>query len=377
MATEYKLSYTAEEINEKLGQIGNDKAIIDVTELPTEGVNESSFYRLISAQFVSSYYVYADNWICHCVNELPSVGEPVTTDMVNITGYYNVQDGEVYGYVDSMVSAAGGVPIGWYPIGILGQAFDIDWGGTITHIDDMVGDSAYVLLKYEFYVYKDGWMNVPFGYEQAPAFDIKWNGEIGDKFALDMSALGYVDTYMVKVSDEVFTVEQLIGATLTQTSGYVDIMDEYDFDTTTFAGAISVDGGGVVIVYSSDETNAALGLPSGYLTNGIYFAYMGNGGEPVCTDRFVAPTKVTKIDEKFLPAVDVDLDNLATVAKTGYYSDLIGKPTVYEDVIRYNTSQSLSSSQKSRARTNIDVYSKSEVDTKIATAIGTAIGSGY
>ena len=398
MATEYKLSYTANEINEKLGKIDNlesaisnisSNTIIDVISLPTENINEGVFYRLTTAKFVSNFYTYVDGWKCHYVNELPEVGEPVTSDMINITGYYNAQDNEVYGYADSMVSAAGEIPVGWYPIGVLGQAFDVTWGGIITDVD-RVDNTAKVLLSQDYYMYQDGWCKLAMGYEKVPEFDITWDGVVGDKFALDMSPLGYPNgTYFVKVSDKVLSVESVVGATVTQDGGYYHVLSEDDLDTTTFSGAFTM-GNCAVCVYSANDLNNALGLPEGYMTNGIYFAYVVDVDY---TNRLVAPSKVVKIDEKFLPEMNVDLDSLHTVAKSGNYNDLNNKPTIYTDVVRYNTTQALSLTNKSIVRFNIDVYSKSEVDTKIANfdggitesqvetmisnAIGSAIGGSY
>lgn len=60
----------------------------------------------------------------------------------------------------------------------------------------------------------------------------------------------------------------------------------------------------------------------------------------------VVSTKIVKIDKKYLP-------DLAPVATSGSYNDLTDTPTVYTDVVRYDTSQSLTSAQKLRARTNI------------------------
>lgn len=332
----------------------SSSAIIDVVELPTENINEGAFYRLLTAKFVSNYYYHVGDWVCHYVNELPSVGEPVSTDMVNITAYYNVQDGEVYGYADSMISAAGGIPVGWYSIGILGQAFDIAWGGVITDPDD-VDDTAKVLLSKDFYVYQDGWCNVPFACEKAPEIDIRWDGVIGDRFALDLSLLGYADTYLVKVSDEVLTVEQIIGFKFIQANGANLEITESDIDTSTYPGAISINGGSVVIVHSADELNAALGLPTEYVTNGIYFVYIIDENY---TNRLVSPSKVVKIDGKYLPDLT---DDLAPVATSGDYYDLSNRPEVY------------TKREVDNKIANIDVdvdlsdyYNKTEVDNKIA-----------
>ena len=308
MANEFKLSYTAEEINKKLGQIdnmaGGGSAIIDVTELPTEGASESSFYRLLTGTLVYNQYTQ-DTYVCYCVETLPESGEPATNlDQTQGNVYYNLSDGELYGYVDDMLSMGLGVPAGWYPANTLLGALGYSYSGTITDIEDDPEDDAFrLLLTYTYHIYKDGWMEIPFGYEQAPKFDIKWDGEFGDRFVLDMSLLGFPNTYFVKITDEVFTAEQLIGATHSQSSGYLGIVSEDVIDATTYPGAISVDNG-VTIVHSADVLNSALGLPSGYITNGIYFVYIV---DDLYTDRLVAPTRTVKIDNKFLPTMDVDI----------------------------------------------------------------------
>lgn len=73
---------------------------------------------------------------------------------------------------------------------------------------------------------------------------------------------------------------------------------------------------------------------------------------------------VHKLDKKFIDMPDGIItednlydnleNNLAPVAFTNNYDSLSGKPTIYTDVIRYNNSQSLSSSQKLTAKGNIN-----------------------
>lgn len=370
--TEFKLSYTANEINRKLGKVdnlvstvngvtpdengnvniavGSTGGIADVVELPTENIKENCFYRLLTAKFVSSFYYAVDGWTCYCVNELPDIGKPVSTDMINITAYYNISDNEVYGYADETISTVGGIPVGWYPIGVLGQAFNVTWGGVITDVDN-VDDSAKLLLSYDFYIYKNGWSLVPFAYEKQPKFDIQWDGVIGDRFALDISVLGFANTYFVKVSDEVFTIEQLVGAKFTQSDGEEYVLTSNNIDTTTYPGGLDV-GSGVIVVYSQEDLNATLGLPSGYITNGTYFVYIVDGQY---TNRLVAPTKIIKIDEKFLPDVSIDISSLGlhSVATTGNYNSLNNRP----NLSNYATT--------------------SDVETMITEAVGAAIGGSY
>lgn len=65
--------------------------------------------------------------------------------------------------------------------------------------------------------------------------------------------------------------------------------------------------------------------------------------------------KIIKLDKKFIDLPDgiITEDDLAPVATSGSYNDLSDTPTIYTDAVRYNTSQSLTASQKTRARTNI------------------------
>jgi hypothetical protein len=395
---DYKLSFTASEINEKLGRVdslvasvngvkpdangnvvvasGGDNGIIDVTELPTENINKGAFYRLMTADFVVNQTSVSTSWKCNCVQTLPEIGS-VCTDMTMsfINTYYSIADNEAYGYVDSDLGGNLGIPDGWYPVAQLFGIADYPYNGTITDIsDDPCDDTIRILLSCEFYTYKNGWTKTIFAYEQPPKFDITWDGVIGDRFALDLSLLGFNHTHFVKVSDEVFTAEQLMGATYYQSRGYSHTIEQYSIDSSTFSGALDIDSG-VIIAYSSDDINATLGLPTGYITNGTYFVYYNDGESEYYTDRLVASPQITKISSKFIDLHDGN--GLAAVATSGNYYDLHDRPDIYTDVVRYNTTQNLGTYAKQTARKNIDVYSKSEVDTKIANAGANVDLSGY
>ena len=157
--TETDKQKIAEEVLEKVPS-GGGAAIIDVIALPTENIDEDSFYRLLTGTFVLAKTTY-DSFTCYCVESLPETGEPVTVDMQSITAYYNVQDGGVYGYINDMLSAAVGVPAGWYALDILAPSFGVGWGGVITNILDDPNDGAFrLLLEYVVYSYKDGWISL-------------------------------------------------------------------------------------------------------------------------------------------------------------------------------------------------------------------------
>ena len=139
------------------GEGGGGVAIIDVLELPTENIDETKFYRVLTGTFVYNQYSL-NSIVCHCVEALPDTGELVTTDMVNITVYYNVSDGDVYGYLNNVLGSSVGAPAGWYPLSVLAPAFQVRFSGIITDILDDPRDNTYrLLLEYVNYSYKDGW----------------------------------------------------------------------------------------------------------------------------------------------------------------------------------------------------------------------------
>lgn len=369
-------------------------AIIDVVELPTENINKNAFYRLLSAKIIYNGDII-DEYIIHCVDSLPEVGELVTNaKQTSTTGYYSVADNEVYGYVDDMFGAVFGVPAGWYPLSVFAEASGLDFGGIITDInDDPCDDVTRVLLNRDLYTYDNEWSKMIYASEKDPKFDIQWDGVIGDRFALDMSALGYdAGTYFVKVSDEVLNVDDVIGGTYeyywnSDDRTYIDEIYDYRIDTTTYTGAFAINDW-IVVVYSADELASTVGLPTGYMTNGVYYLLVVDSCHLV---RLKTAPKVGKIDGRYLD-ITVDNTDLHYVAFTGNYYSLSNTPTVYTDVVRYGTTQSLSSTYKARARANIDVYSKSEVDAKIGSGvdltnyatkeyvenlIGSAIGGSY
>lgn len=135
-------------------------------------------------------------------------------------------------------------------------------------------------------------------YEAPPAFDIVWDGVIGDKFAMDLSALGYESgLYLVKVDERVFTLEELCGATFYVSDGAKRELNAENYDTYAFPGVFYA--GWMGVVYASDKLNAAIGLPDGTITNGVYF--LSDTNEAWYTSRFVSKDVSKKLDTRYLP----------------------------------------------------------------------------
>lgn len=280
-------------------------AIIDVIALPETDINESVFYRLLTAKVVANGEDLTQyRYLCYCVNGLPEVGLPATNaDMSMLNAYYNIQDKVVYGYIDEALSAFLGIPVNWYELGMLISSVGQSWCGVITDIsEDPMDGSACVLLTYEYYMYQEGWCKLPFACEKAPKVDIRWDGDMTDKAALDMSALGYNQgMYFVKVSDDVFATDELVGWSISVqyndgTKQEVSISED-NIDLGAFPGALVINQL-VVILYDADALATALSIPSGIYTNGVYFyLYV----EDRYVSRLASPSRITRFDDKYFP----------------------------------------------------------------------------
>lgn len=85
---------------------------------------------------------------CEIVDALPEIGVGAMDLTTNtLYTYYLTTDGELYGYVDGALEAAGGVPVGWYPVAPLFGAVGTTYGGQITSTDQATDASTmYALL---------------------------------------------------------------------------------------------------------------------------------------------------------------------------------------------------------------------------------------
>ena len=289
---------------------GMAAAIIDVNELPTEDITRGVFYRVPEGKFVANGEP-VDYIECVCVDELPEVGEPAVIEN-GLKFYLNMADGIVYGYIDEAFAQESGIAVGWCTLEALASAFNSEWGGVIEFIEDDPKDGALrLLLTYRVFTYNGGWREIPTAYEQLPLFDIGWDGDLTGRDVVDLTAIGAPEGYaLVKVSDTVLTYDQFVGATVTFSEGTQLVFTEDDIDNTSFPGSLGHKEMAVVSVHSAEELEAAVGttIPG----NGTYMFYQPDGPYAV---RITAPSKVKKIDKKFLPndvATKDDLDGCAT-----------------------------------------------------------------
>lgn len=104
---------------------------------------------------------------------------------------------------------------------------------------------------------------------------IVWDGNMDGRVALDLSILGYRQgLYYVKVSDDVFTPDDVIGWSYEETN-YDGVNSRYNIssdmlDTNSYSGGFVINNR-IFVLYDSVALATALGIPNGIYTNGVYF----------------------------------------------------------------------------------------------------------
>ena len=147
------------------GTGGGSPAIIDVVELPTENIDEDSFYRLVTGEFIINQEDSGGVFTCLCVNELPEIGGAFY-NLTNDTAlaYYNITDGSVSGYVTEDLSSVFELTVGWHTVDELLSFMSATYSGIIYNISDDPSDGAMRLfLEYKLYSYKGKWTEVGAG----------------------------------------------------------------------------------------------------------------------------------------------------------------------------------------------------------------------
>lgn len=130
-----------DEIADKVAGRVKGEAIIDVVELPSEDVDTKRFYRVPVGTFFHGKT--KNDWTCIVVDTLPDDALPVTTDMVNVTLYYDMSSGNAQGYANDMLSGAFGIPVGWYPMEVVCQLMGTTWNGIVFDESDVPEEDSY------------------------------------------------------------------------------------------------------------------------------------------------------------------------------------------------------------------------------------------
>lgn len=146
------------DVNKKLAE--SSSTFIDVVDSLPSNPNTSVIYRkwdVVRADWVLSNAIVTDGgMICEVVDTLPEVGNVCYTG-TSMYSYYQRSDYEVYGYVDSNLSAMMSVPVGWYRASTLFGALGYTYKGIITNLNSASTQGYSLLLTFEpsFYVYSE------------------------------------------------------------------------------------------------------------------------------------------------------------------------------------------------------------------------------
>lgn len=183
----------AKAVGDALANIG-DEAIISVTQLPTENINEDVLYRLTTGMVVFNGQNGRafDDTAVYIVDSLPETGEPCSSDIGESTAiYYNTSNGAAYGYIDDRASVSLIQSVGWKSASTAFAAMGYQYSGVVTSMNDVARSSAAVLLEHALYHYKNGWERVA---GDTPFFDLS---NLGLE-AVDLA--GVADGVSVRVS---------------------------------------------------------------------------------------------------------------------------------------------------------------------------------
>lgn len=130
--------------------------------------------------------------------------------------------------------------------------------------------------------------NRPGGYTKTtPGYEITWDGVVGDKPAVAIDD----GVYVVKVSDRVFTVEELIGATVISGDKSVTVDEE---SVRNQGGIIAI--GGAALICTTPETTMGVTIPE----TGTYFLKDGDSftsslSKPDATTTVRIPAELTTV----------------------------------------------------------------------------------
>ena len=182
--------------------------------------------------------------------------------------------------------------------------------------------------------------NRPGGYYQTvPAINIQWDGVVGDK---PNAVIG--GNIVVKVSDEILTAEQIIGATAVMVRGAESQSSILSEDQIMSGDGFVMQTRGAII--SCSKTTVEMGKDTLTLPEtGTYFAYMEVDGDkmyvsgltkPETQELVPIPGELTNIKGGYdmegkkvlLPKEYVEQPKLSNVAYSGDYIDLLNKPTL-------------------------------------------------
>lgn len=161
--------------------------------------------------------------------------------------------------------------------------------------------------------------DAPFG-EEPPLFDIRWDGKAEGHEVVELW-----EQLCVKIDDFVpSNPNELIGAKLTTVyydDGHEEVTEATGDVVEDYNGAIYLYGavGEVAFIYDVDTFASTNEIPSGVLSNGVW-AFVG---DYAYISALTAPTKVKKLDSKYLPTLKIFLDSDGNYTSNMTYDEIL------------------------------------------------------
>lgn len=317
-----------------------DKTMIDMSIV---GWQDAYYVKVSDTVYtvddlIGTECTYIDTWYEETYTDKYMLPEDWIWDDFNL-GFVNAEDFISVYDADAFCESLG-VPLGTYTTGtyVIRVANYDDEGNIVGYyrISELVKEKV-VKIDEKFLPEKIVGENL--------LFDIQWDGNMEGHDSVDMTPYGVEGEYLVKVSDLLPNSDQVVGAMLFGSGeDPVDITeDRIDYDS--IPGVTSICNAAIYIVYTAEDASAALGLPEGTISNGIWFVFAPE--EHYYVKRF-ANSEIIKLDPKYLPD-DIgggvssyndltDKPDLKPVATSGSYNDLTDKPVgiTYRDDEIYN-----------------------------------------
>jgi hypothetical protein len=161
------------------------------------------------------------------------------------------------------------------------------------------------------------------------------------------------ETYTVIWDDQTYecVAQDLGGIGVIGNTSFLGYMESAGYEDTGEPFLIGAEGYGYIVLSTEDGNHTLIIKTITEVIKKLDKKFIDMPDDIVTSEEL--NDVVNNIDNQ-INDVDNQINNLSSVAFSGDYSDLNNKPTIYTDVVRYNSQLTLGDKQKQIARNNID-----------------------
>ena len=145
-------------------------------------------------------------------------------------------------------------------------------------------------------------------HREEPMYNLEWDGDTTGRFMIPLDIVGATGYVAVHVSHNAYSIEELIGAVIHFTDGYVLYINKSNL-ITEYPGAIVQRDMAVISVTDSAAITAALGSTV-EIPEGMYFMYKPDEGYRAT--KMVGPLVAYAIPPKYMPELKQAYPQAAT-----------------------------------------------------------------